>query len=79
MDIYAAGEQPIDGVDAKRMVEEIHGHGHKDAHFLATAEEVVDHLRSTVRPGDLVITLGAGNVWQVGESLIEHLRQGEID
>ncbi|OEU51898.1 MAG: UDP-N-acetylmuramate--L-alanine ligase [Desulfuromonadales bacterium C00003096] len=79
MDIYAAGEQAIDGVDAQRLVAEIHGHGHKDVHYLATAEEVVAHLQTTVQAGDLVITLGAGNVWQVGESLIEYLRQGDSD
>ena len=36
----------------------------------------LEHLAVTVRPGDMVITLGAGNVWQVGEQLANHFRQG---
>ena len=78
MDVYAAGEEPIPGVEAARLAEAIAGHGHRDVHFLANAEAVLAHLEREVREGDLVITLGAGNVWQVGEELARRLgaRQG---
>ncbi len=75
MDIYAAGEEPMPGVDARALTEGIVGHGHRDAHYLAGQAAVIDHLLAQVRPGDIVITLGAGNVWQVGAELAEMLKQ----
>ncbi|PLX93795.1 MAG: UDP-N-acetylmuramate--L-alanine ligase [Desulfuromonas sp.] len=69
MDVYAAGEEPIDGVSGESLAAGIAGHGHKDVRHLVSQDEVVAHLEKTVRPGDMVITLGAGNVWQVGAEL----------
>jgi len=74
MDVYAAGEDPIDGVRAADLVAGIAGHGHKDVHHCADRQAVLEHLQKIVREGDLVLTLGAGNVWQVGEALIGALR-----
>jgi UDP-N-acetylmuramate--alanine ligase len=70
MDVYAAGEQPIPGFTAVELAAGIAGHGHKDVHHIADKDAVLAHLQATVREGDLVLTLGAGNVWQVGEALI---------
>ncbi|WP_225071992.1 UDP-N-acetylmuramate--L-alanine ligase [Desulfuromonas sp. CSMB_57] len=75
MDVYAAGEEPIPGVSSSALAEGIAGHGHRDVHYLAEADAVVQHLLETVREGDLVITLGAGNVWQVGEALVRRLTE----
>jgi UDP-N-acetylmuramate--alanine ligase len=75
MDIYAAGEQPIAGADGRGLAEGIRGHGHKDVCFIAEADQVVEHLKAAVKPGDLVITLGAGNVWQVGEAFADCRRR----
>jgi len=75
MDIYPAGEDPIPGVDAARMVEGIAGHGHRDVRYLAGPEEVLEYLVGAVREGDMVITLGAGNVWQVSDRLTRQLRE----
>ncbi len=77
MDVYAAGEEPIPGVDARVLADGIVGHGHKDTHYLGDQQAVVEHLLATVRPGDIVITLGAGNVWQVGAQLAEALNRRE--
>jgi UDP-N-acetylmuramate--alanine ligase len=76
-DVYAAGEQPIEGVDGRSLAEGIRGHGHKDVHYISDFEQVVNHLQDTVKPGDLVITLGAGNVWQIGESFADRCRLRE--
>jgi UDP-N-acetylmuramate--alanine ligase len=76
-DIYAAGEQPIEGVDGRSLAEGIRGHGHKDVHYISDFDQVVNHLQDTVKPGDLVITLGAGNVWQIGESFADRCRLRE--
>jgi UDP-N-acetylmuramate--alanine ligase len=73
MDVYAAGEDPIEGVDAGSLARGIAGHGHKDAHFVGGREAALEHLLATVREGDMVITLGAGSVWQVGEDLAKRL------
>lgn len=75
MDIYAAGEDVIAEVDAAALALGISGHGHKDARHIAGRDGVVAHLMAVVRPGDMVITLGAGNVWQVGEQLIARLKE----
>jgi len=75
MDVYAAGEDPIAEVNAAALVAGISGHGHKDAQHIAERDSVVAHLMSVVRPGDMVITLGAGSVWQVGEQLIARLKE----
>ncbi len=74
-DIYAAGEDPIAGIDAASLVEGIAGHGHKDAHYVGDKDAVVAHLLASVRPGDIVITLGAGNVWQIGEAFARLYRE----
>jgi len=70
MDVYAAGEDPIPGVNAKDLVAGIVEHGHKSCVYTGGAEETLEHLQSYVKPGDMVLTLGAGNVWQVGEDLL---------
>ena len=72
-DIYAASEKPIPGVTAERLLHEIAAHGHHELHFCPTMGEMLEALSAMVRPGDVVITLGAGNIWQVGESLLEKL------
>jgi len=75
MDIYPAGEAPIPGVEARLLAEGVAGHGHRDVHYCPDADAVLAHLQKVVSPGDLVLTLGAGNVWQVGETLAAWLKQ----
>jgi UDP-N-acetylmuramate--alanine ligase len=76
MDIYAAGEDALEGIDAEMLTTAIAQHGHRDVHYCATAQQVVELLQHEVRPGDLVLTLGAGSVWQVGEQYIATLGHG---
>lgn len=75
MDIYAAGETPIEGVDARNLYRGIRSHGPRQTHYISDAKHVVDWLEKNTRPGDLVITMGAGDVWKVGEELLERLRR----
>jgi UDP-N-acetylmuramate--alanine ligase len=74
MEIYAAGEQPIPGVSGQAIYEGIKRHGHKDAVFIADRDKVVDHLAGVLRKGDLVLTLGAGDVWKLGELILERIK-----
>jgi UDP-N-acetylmuramate--alanine ligase len=72
-EIYAASEKPIPGITGELLAKNIAAHGHHELHFCANLEETLEKLRSMVTPGDVVMTLGAGNVWQVGESLLDEL------
>ena len=72
-EIYPAGESPIQGVDAQRLYEEIRQHGHRDVRFAPTQEAILDALLSMLRPRDIVVTLGAGDVFKVGKMLLERL------
>ncbi len=74
MDIYAAGEPPIPGVGAEDLADGIRAHGHRDVTYVGgDRERVVEHLVQITRPGDLVLTLGAGDVGQVGPELLHRL------
>ncbi|PYT01222.1 MAG: UDP-N-acetylmuramate--L-alanine ligase [Acidobacteria bacterium] len=76
-DIYAASEDPIPGVTAEALVEAVRRFGHKDARYAGSVEEATQALLKEVRPNDMVITLGAGNVYRVSERLPELLRERE--
>jgi UDP-N-acetylmuramate--alanine ligase len=71
MPIYAASEKPIEGVDSRRLVESIQAHGHKDVRFVEDQDAAVDILGRVAGSDDVVLTLGAGNVFQVGERFLE--------
>jgi UDP-N-acetylmuramate--alanine ligase len=72
-EIYPAGEDRIEGVESRALFEGLRGHGHKDVTYLADKKEIVEHLLRILSPGDLVITLGAGDIWQVSEELVKQL------
>ncbi len=76
MDIYAASEEPIPGVDAQSLADGIAGHGHKACFYTGGRSATVKHLLDIVKPGDMVITLGAGNIWQTGEEFLGRLEEG---
>ncbi|HEX9639129.1 MAG TPA: UDP-N-acetylmuramate--L-alanine ligase [Acidobacteriota bacterium] len=75
-EIYAAGEEPIAGISGARIAEAIRAHGHRGVGFAAPLDGALALLREQVRPGDLVLTLGAGDVWKVGEGLLTGLEAG---
>jgi UDP-N-acetylmuramate--alanine ligase len=76
MDIYAASEQPIEGVSAEALVDRIRQFGHRGAEYVGTLDRGVEALLAAAAEGDAVLTLGAGSVWQAGERVLERLRQG---
>ncbi len=72
-DIYPAGEEEIEGVHARHLFEGIREHGHRDVHYISDRHEILQYLLTVIMPGDLLITLGAGDIYRVGEDLIEEL------
>ena len=74
LDIYAASEKPIEGVTAEALVERIRQFGHRSVEYVGNLERGVDALVEAAREGDLVLTLGAGNVWQAGDAVLARLR-----
>ncbi|MBI3811775.1 MAG: UDP-N-acetylmuramate--L-alanine ligase [Nitrospirae bacterium] len=72
-EIYAAGEPPIEGISGLRLYEQVKQHGHKDVHFLSEPEAIAELLLSIVRSGDILLTLGAGDVWKIGKTVLERL------
>ncbi len=76
-DIYAASEDPIEGVSGEALVEAVSRFGHKDARHVGSVEDATQALLNEVREDDMVITLGAGNVYRAGENLVELLKERE--
>ncbi|UCC66996.1 MAG: UDP-N-acetylmuramate--L-alanine ligase [Deltaproteobacteria bacterium] len=72
-DIYSAGEDSIPGVTAEALFEGIRREGHMEAHYIPDKERLTEAVLRVLRPGDIVITLGAGNIWEVSETLVEAL------
>jgi len=66
--VYAAGEAPIEGVDADALVEGLKRRGHRHAATVADAEALATELAAVVEPGDMVVCLGAGDItkWAAG-------------
>jgi len=77
MDIYAAGEAPIPGVHARDLADGIAAHGHREVLYLGgDRAAIIDYLCESTRAGDLVLTLGAGDVGQLGGELLQRLGDG---
>jgi UDP-N-acetylmuramate--alanine ligase len=73
-DIYAAGETPIEGVTGERLYETIKGHGHKEVMFIKNKNEIPDYVFKMLKKDDIVITLGAGDVYKIGGEIVERMR-----
>jgi len=74
-DIYSAFEEPVAGVDGTMIFEAVKGHGRPAVRYFESMEPLADELAAMVRPGDLVITMGAGDIHTVATQLVEKLRE----
>ena len=70
-DIYAAGERPIPGITGELVYRAARRGGHCTVSYLADRDALRRAVRGGIRPGDLVLTLGAGDIWKLGEELLE--------
>jgi len=77
--VYAAGEQPIEGVDSAAMVAGMKARGHRNAQVIAGPDELADMLAEVVQSGDMVVCLGAGDItkWAAGLADSIKVRRGQ--
>lgn len=73
-EIYGAGETPIEGVTAELIINAIKNNENKTVHYFQTIEEVTGFLSEIAESGDLILTLGAGNIRSAGIGLVERLK-----
>lgn len=71
LDIYGAGEEPIPGVTTRILYEGVTAHGQGDVYYLDDASQVVPFLNGYTREHDVLLTLGAGDVWKVAEEFLD--------
>ena len=72
-EIYAAGEQPIPGVSGAKLAEIVRAAGHPSVTFVEQKDQLVEQVLPHLKSGDLVITLGAGDIWKTGPGLLARL------
>jgi UDP-N-acetylmuramate--alanine ligase len=75
-EVYAAGEEPVDGADGRALARGIRARGAVEPVFLKGVQEVPQALEAVLRDGDLVLTLGAGDVGSVPALLAQHFTKG---
>lgn len=73
-EIYPAGEAPIPGINGEKLFESVRLHGHRDVAFVEDRKDLPAKAVAGLESGDVVLTLGAGNIWQAGEEILELLR-----
>jgi UDP-N-acetylmuramate--alanine ligase len=76
-DIYAASESPIEGVTSEMLLDATRIHGQRNTHYLADVNTMAKELMPLLEEGDLVLTLGAGDIYCVGEELLCELNKQE--
>ncbi|MEW6361873.1 MAG: UDP-N-acetylmuramate--L-alanine ligase [Pyrinomonadaceae bacterium] len=74
LDIYAASEQPIEGITAEVLAENIRKYGHKNVNYIGDLDTAVDKVLPVLQEGDLLITLGAGNVTRLSDEFVARLQ-----
>jgi len=73
LDIYSAGEKPVEGVNSIKLIEKIRARGHAEAVYAENKEGAIKEVVSKMRQGDILLTLGAGDIWKLGEKVMERL------
>ena len=73
-EVYAAGEDPIAGISGETLYQAIKRKGHIEVEFIADKSQIAAKVAGKVSSGDVVLTLGAGDVYRVGETLVQTLK-----
>ncbi|MEM0961830.1 MAG: UDP-N-acetylmuramate--L-alanine ligase [Bacteroidota bacterium] len=74
-DVFPAREEPIEGVTGELVADLARQFGHRDVHYVSQKGALPAYLQSLTAPGDLVLTMGAGDIWRFGEAYLQNLQQ----
>ena len=72
-DIYPSRESPIPGVTGKIIYDAIKDYGHRGVTYIKDKKDIVNYLKKNTQEGDLVITIGAGDIYKIGEKFIKDM------
>jgi len=78
-EIYPAGEDPIPETSGEALYQAIKRRGHLEVEFIADKARIAEHLAAKLRPGEIALTLGAGDIYKVGEALVKALKRTGSD
>ena len=70
-DIYASREKPIEGVTGALVSNSASDRGHRDSRFVGDQMNLLPILKKELQPGDVVVLMGAGNIWKLGERILK--------
>ena len=76
-DVYAAGETPLPGISGRTILDAVRAATGQDVTYIPAREAVAAHLAALAQPGDIVLTMGAGDIWKTGEELVALLEERE--
>ncbi|MGC8927327.1 MAG: UDP-N-acetylmuramate--L-alanine ligase [Myxococcota bacterium] len=71
MEIYSAQEMPIEGIDSNALLNEIRRRGNRSARFFSNNDEILRYLKHNASEGDVILTIGAGSVYKIGEDFLK--------
>lgn len=74
--VYPARENPIEGVSGKLIVDAAKNYGHKNVYYIENREQIVETVRNSIQPGDMIISMGAGDIWKDALALSKILAEG---
>ncbi len=75
-DVYPSREEPIEGVNGQLISDAAKEYGHRKVHYVEDKSELPGKLKDIVQPGDIVITMGAGDIYKYGEQFVDALKAG---
>lgn len=75
-DVYPSREEPIEGVDGKLIADSAKEYGHRQVHYVEDKQDLPDKLKEIAQAGDVIITMGAGDIYRYGEKFVENLESG---
>jgi UDP-N-acetylmuramate--alanine ligase len=79
LDIYAASEKPIEGISGEALAQSIREKSGRNAEYVSSFEDAVNSAAAAAQEGDMILTLGAGSVSQLGPMILEKLKESTPD
>lgn len=77
-DVYPSREKPIEGVSGKLIADTAEQYGHKNVVYVEDKNDVSERLKDIVKDGDIIITMGAGDIYKSGETFVEEIEAGNV-